>query len=669
MNDQGYISIVESMFSKNGALVRAGGRHNEQQGQYAIHIANAINSNHATALCEANTGIGKSIAYLIPALVYLAMNKDSLPIVVSTHTRALQRQLIEKDIVLASVALDCQGLKLPNIAFRMGRQAFFSPTRVQELIEDMDKALVSAEHTDLVRFANASAVSGTGLWMDYINKYGLFPQGVRSEDICLLDLMESDNPAYDIHLLQAKTADLLITNHATLISPAVFKETQFHAVICDEAHEIESVCKSLGTHKSQLKRIANAIVDTASSSQTNLKTIALANDIENRIKDFDLKNLSNESLISDINNAKIMSELEPDVIALNKLIIKARKAYIKNIDDAPSAKQAAVAERLEKHIETLTSFERGAVKSRRRAIGFSEIQRDPSIATVSLNAGALFSYRANLLTKRVVLVSATISNANARTLSFTHLMGALNIKEGKVTDTCSISPTEFGEMSFIKVPYGKSPIISQGGDYSFDASWIKKTVAMIDQAALTGKTLVLSPSMKESRMLSEQIKSSYLLQDTNNTLMQLTRQFTVGHENVLLSAGAWNGVSFRNTNGDQLLQNIVITRIPFIPIDKEQQYLQTEWMTEKGFTENQINAIFWTSQQYSAMLKLKQGIGRGLRSPTDKIKIWFADPRMPTQTRSSGLIAAIPHRFLEGYFNADIFDGVNIQDAVPFHFI
>lgn len=665
-----YLALIEAIFSKDGALVKAGGRYNEQQQEYALHIANGLARNDAVVLAEADTGTGKSIAYLIPSLVHLSVNQSSKPIVVSTHTRALQRQLLEKDVVLAEAALKEVGLKLPLIAFRMGRQAFFSPTRAQDAVDNLPKGVAGDKHAALIEFANASVISGSGLWMDYINAHGTFPTGITADDVCLLDLMDSDNPAYTRHLEDAKSAQLLITNHATIMNRMVFKEGQFYAVICDEAHEIEDVCISLSTYKSQLKRIGSAITATLSTSKATKKAIELASGIEGQLREFDSNQNKKHDLISDISNAEFMDGLQADVVSLNKSLNSCRSSYVKKLGDAPPISEARVVDRLDRHIETLSSFERGAVLSKRRAVAFSPMLREPSVAAISLSAGRLFNWQASKLTRRIVLVSATMSNANTKTVSFTHLMGSLGLKEERITDKCSIAPTNFGSMTFVVAPSGKSPVLKDSdNEIILDESWLKQTARMIDQAALTGKTLVLSPSLKESKLLANKINASHLLQDQDNPLMQLTNAFITGDEKVLLSAGAWNGVSFRNSDNGQLLENLFITRIPFLPMDQELEFLQTEYLLSKDYTMPAIKAILWTHQQYKTTIKLRQGIGRGLRSPTDTIKVWFGDPRMPTARNSSGLVAAIPHRFLDDYYKAEVFDSDVVQEAEPVFYL
>lgn len=666
MSDLKYLSLVDGMLSDQGALVSVGGRHNAHQQEYASYVAKALVSKESTALLEANTGIGKSIGYLLPSLVYLSLNPKSNTIAVSTHTRALQKQLMEKDIPLVVAAMKHANMRIPSIAFRMGRQAFFSPTRLNDLLSSMPQEEVTSEHKALLVFAQKSALSGTGLWMDYIEEFGVFPKGVCADDICLLHLMQPDNPAYDRHLLEAKSARLLVTNHATILSHNIFSDVTFHALISDEAHEIEEVCKNLSTHKSQLKRIISAIQATQPSKKALNKVAKVADGIASRLEVFDAENGSTNNLISDISHNNLLDEIQPAVLSLKKHMQDIRASYLDELDDSLTNKQAVNVDRIDNHLKTLSAFESGTHLNRRRAVGFSNDRREPSIASVSLSPGRLFHYKTMELTHRRILTSATIANASTKSLSFTQICGALGLPYDGITGSCSISPSNFGQMKFVTVPRGKSPVFEFSEDeVVFNKSWIEATTKMIDMAASTGKTLVLSPSIKESKLFADRISSSYILQDTNNPLMQITDNYIKGDESVLLSAGAWNGISLRKTDGSQLIENIVITRIPFMPVDEALEFLNREYMLSKGLTESKIRSIQWTNKQYLASIKLKQGIGRGLRAPTDRVKIWFADPRMPTQTHSSGLISAIPHRFLSNYFDAQIFEMNEVVESEP----
>src|SRR5271169_1687674 len=96
------ISQVEEIFSPTGILSRAKNfEFRPQQQEMAVAVARALQNREHLAV-EAGTGVGKSLAYLVPAILFAVQN--SRKAVVSTHTINLQEQLTEKDLpMLASV--------------------------------------------------------------------------------------------------------------------------------------------------------------------------------------------------------------------------------------------------------------------------------------------------------------------------------------------------------------------------------------------------------------------------------------------------------------------------------------------------------------------------------------------------------------------------------------
>src|ERR1700743_1843560 len=96
------VSQVEEIFSPNGMLSRAKNfEYRPQQQQMAVAVARALENRDHLAV-EAGTGVGKSLAYLVPAILFAVQEKKKA--VVSTHTINLQEQLTEKDLpMLAGV--------------------------------------------------------------------------------------------------------------------------------------------------------------------------------------------------------------------------------------------------------------------------------------------------------------------------------------------------------------------------------------------------------------------------------------------------------------------------------------------------------------------------------------------------------------------------------------
>src|SRR5580692_11002590 len=114
------ISWVEEIFSPNGILSRAKNfEFRPQQQEMAVAVARALQNGGHLAV-EAGTGVGKSLAYLIPAILFAV--SQSKKAVVSTHTINLQEQLTEKDLpMLAGVLGALPGPVKFNFTMLKGR--------------------------------------------------------------------------------------------------------------------------------------------------------------------------------------------------------------------------------------------------------------------------------------------------------------------------------------------------------------------------------------------------------------------------------------------------------------------------------------------------------------------------------------------------------------------
>src|SRR5258706_4083666 len=117
------VAQVESIFSPSGILSKASNfEYRPQQQQMAVAVARALqNKDHL--IVEAGTGVGKSLAYLIPAILFAVAAKKKA--VISTHTINLQEQLIGKDLPMLEQILPVK------FSFTMlkGRQNYLCPRR------------------------------------------------------------------------------------------------------------------------------------------------------------------------------------------------------------------------------------------------------------------------------------------------------------------------------------------------------------------------------------------------------------------------------------------------------------------------------------------------------------------------------------------------------------
>src|SRR5512140_579417 len=126
-SDRGLVEQVAEIFSLKGILARAKNfEFRPQQQEMAVAVAQALENGEHLAV-EAGTGVGKSLAYLVPAILYAVAHKKKA--VVSTHTINLQEQLIEKDLPMLE-----QVLKPVTFSFMMlkGRGNYLCTRRLQK---------------------------------------------------------------------------------------------------------------------------------------------------------------------------------------------------------------------------------------------------------------------------------------------------------------------------------------------------------------------------------------------------------------------------------------------------------------------------------------------------------------------------------------------------------
>jgi len=213
-------------------------------------VARAFNQS-SPCMAEAGTGVGKSFAYLLPALQWAAANDER--VVVSTSTINLQQQLLDKDIPIVKELL---GVDVPVVLVK-GRRNYLCPKRLGEALEE-DEGLDADEARELAAIADWAATTTSGSRSDLLfNPTESVWSRVCSEaDLCH-GLRCSHREGCFVHRVrrEAAAARLLVVNHHLLFSDlsarmaGVGYESSavlppFHRIVFDEAHAIEESATS-----------------------------------------------------------------------------------------------------------------------------------------------------------------------------------------------------------------------------------------------------------------------------------------------------------------------------------------------------------------------------------------------------------------------------------------
>ncbi|MDE2491361.1 MAG: ATP-dependent DNA helicase [Elusimicrobia bacterium] len=229
---------LDEVFGETGALSRAlpGWEGRPQQEQMAAAVADALESERSLVV-EAGTGVGKSLGYLLPAALWAV--KNARRVLISTHTRALQEQLLGSDLPVAAKALGELGLPL-KFAMLMGADNYLCVQRLSRLRAKPPEGL-SAEALKTVEalsnWADA-AQSGHRSNLPMAVPQNLWDRIARDTDVCL----GPGGPFWERCLWRrdrerADKAHVVVVNHALLLSGA--RLPPFDAMIVDEAHNLE----------------------------------------------------------------------------------------------------------------------------------------------------------------------------------------------------------------------------------------------------------------------------------------------------------------------------------------------------------------------------------------------------------------------------------------------
>lgn len=280
------INDIYSIFDAGGVLSKGFSGYEYREGQLKMaELVRQAYEQHAILAVEAGTGIGKSFAYLVPAL-YNAMENPDERTVIATSTINLQRQLYEKDIPMLFRLLgrNCK------VALAVGRSNYLCIRRFLQKKEE-SALLATDPNSDLYRIDQWARETETGLRSDY--PYAM-PMDLWLDINSDSDLCQGHTCPYFTQCfhtkakLRCKEAKIIVSNHHLLFSDAASRlESQadfdgdgvlpgFSRLIIDEAHNIEDNATEYFTQTYDPKEMRRqmGIIERRSGSSSLLESLA-----------------------------------------------------------------------------------------------------------------------------------------------------------------------------------------------------------------------------------------------------------------------------------------------------------------------------------------------------------------------------------------------------------
>lgn len=237
-----------------------------QQLEMISHVSEAFNQENI-AVIEAGTGVGKSMAYLIPAIYWSIQNNERC--VVSTNTINLQEQLINKDIPFLQKTL---GVKFSAILVK-GRSNYICLRKLYSLQQNQDSLFTDKDMQEIHSLVEWSRVTDDGSKSDlnYVPGKNVWEQVCAESDNCL----RSFCPHFKICFVykakrRASQANILVVNHHLLFSDLSVRNMglevavlpKYHHIIFDEAHNIEDIATDyfgFGVTRTGINRILHRL--------------------------------------------------------------------------------------------------------------------------------------------------------------------------------------------------------------------------------------------------------------------------------------------------------------------------------------------------------------------------------------------------------------------------
>src|SRR2546429_5659640 len=254
-----FVERVHAFFSENGPLSKARNfEFRPQQQEMAARVAQALEEERHLVV-EAGTGVGKSLAYLVPAILFaLERHKKAI---VSTHTINLQEQLLHKDIPILKKLLPVEF----EAALMKVRQNYLCPRRLERALQNEQELFTGPERSELQRLAEWARTTRDGSLSDLSVEPDpkVWTQVCSEAHICTQKTCGQDPRCfYQQARKRLLAADVIVLNHTLLFillgSPDMQEERESgflfpnDFIILDEAHTVEQVAsKQIGIGVSQ----------------------------------------------------------------------------------------------------------------------------------------------------------------------------------------------------------------------------------------------------------------------------------------------------------------------------------------------------------------------------------------------------------------------------------
>lgn len=646
---------VAPLFAEDGELQTVLDlEHRPQQEKMALAVAESFRAAESL-LFEAGTGVGKSLAYLLPGIIHAVAQER--PFLVSTATISLQEQILYSDLEI------CRELfrSIPRLNhcadFRatllLGKSNYLCPTRLSQAVATKGDLFPTSEQDELQRIIEWSYATKTGLRheLNPVPMGGVWEWISADSSACNRHNCSPESCHYQRARAALQRAHLVVVNHSLLFSligagmaesfkpPGVLFAGDF--LVLDEAHTVPSIATDhFGSRLSSygLDRLLKSLYNPRTKRgffqrYGNPKhTHAVANAIEAADGFFQF---IRERLLHSRSEVRLRQPdwCEPTLGPPLRKVIDAAGELADRIEEGPARSEMVDQQlRLKSYYSGINDFislsaedhvhwvERSGQRGQIVTLRSAPLDVAPHLEE------ALFQRKTS-----VVLTSATL--ALGRNMdNFQKQAGAT-----KVPSAIEDSPFDFPRNMSVFVARD-IPLPSR--DQAQLSLEVLADYILFCIARVSGGTLVLFTSYHDMQKIAARIgpeltrlRRPLLLQGAEFSRTEATRRFKQAENAVLFGTDSfWTGVDIPGP----ALSQVIVTRLPFDNPTHPVAEAKCEWIRERGgnpFNEYTLPA---------SLIKFRQGVGRLIRKNSDRGIITLLDSRLLLKAYGRQFLACLP---------------------------
>lgn len=625
---------VEDIIGPDGAFARVcqGYEFREEQIDMARAVAESLEKRQH-CIIEAGTGVGKTVAYLTPAIIHSLRGK---PIVISTHTINLQEQLIGKDIPMMRQAIPDPPFKAILVK---GRGNYLCKWELEQARGDI------TFHGDPLfqKLIEWSETTKTGDVSELDFTFTGWGEVCSNQDTCRHQQCYYNNNCHYYNMRQqAADADIIIVNHSLFFAdlgirtadPKAAILPDYSAVIIDEAHHLEDVAsKVFGVEFSNYRM------------QSILNRIKRRRDIAVTASEIDVIDHANKMLFTPF------QDVRRNEYFLDEALSEERKAGVTQA----ASELGTLIDGLNNQLADQDTEDNEDLKSRidgfRRILGrirddlgnlffrehdnyFKWCDKPPSakfvncclhLTPVDISTALRDSLWDRL--ESVVLTSATLANSGG----FSYIRGRLGTPDGAGEKLLG-SPFNYKEQALLYVPK----------DFDFPSEKWEYSQAVADRiealvTASGGRAFLLFTSYRMLNTVYDILKDKLpfkLLKQGEMSNDKLLTEFRTSENACLMGVHSfWEGVDVK---GEQL-SCVIIDKLPFAVPDSPTNKARCDAIVAAGGDWFRDYAI------PQAQIRLKQGFGRLIRTKTDRGVVAILDSRLIKKSYGKEFLKYLPH--------------------------